>query len=273
MTYMLALLLFIVSGGPYTQYIPLVPFDYQEPRTGVGGAPCSKAHLVGATWSYYWSPGMPTCEEDIDLVPMFKEPQVVLPPEASLPRSRYLLVGNENDLVRTAPHAMAQFWRAIEIAYPERLLVGVNVSHHGVDYQLEWIMEYVRQYGTRPRIHALGVHCYGLLPKCQIVIQAMLDLAQTWSTSGKIWLTEFSTPFWSMYSGGGEDVQLVESRKYLEWVHAQPEIARYAWFMWDMRLDEEWGIFYPDDLWHTGLYRYDALTPMGEMFHEVVAQP
>jgi hypothetical protein len=266
-------LMIVVAGGPFTYFFPWAPFNRPEPRAGVGAATCEQTAQVGATWTYNWGPTLSGCNNGVEAVPMIWGPgSLEAASEETMPPGDFLLVGNECDLTLQCgktPEEMAAFWHEVQTRFPKRKLIGSNVSEiGGAAYQLAWMQAHVAIYGEKPDVYALAIHCYGpLTGKCEITIEAMIDLAAEWSVSGEIWLSEFAVP--AHFVAWDKARQLAESEQYLDWVDRRKKIARYAWFMYDMETDPAG--FTDDGSWQTGLSEHDELTPLGEMYRETVA--
>jgi hypothetical protein len=226
---------------------------------------CAYLTQFGATWHYDWSPNPLKCEGS-DGVPMLWAPD----DGPATGQSEYLLVGNECDRAdqcNTSPEAAAVWWRQVEQQYPDRKLVGPNILQTGMKWLLAWHAAYERLYGEPPRLWALGVHCYRPLEECKTWVDKSIALAQQWTQSGKIWLTE-----WAMtrcYYDNQPDVDgkaqaLTDADMMLKWLEANPNVERAAYFI--ARLDS--------GPWHTcevALIGPDgALTDFGNWYAQAV---
>lgn len=179
---------------------------------------CVYPAQVGAMWYYDWSPQPLQCA-GLEAVPMLWAPGdgVTNPPGPSA----YLLLLNEcdrPDQCNVDPETAARAWRQWEQQYPDRKLVGPNTSNAGMAWLLAWHSAYRRIYGESPRMWALGIHCYKDAAWCQDWITANIALARQWTTSGKVWLTEWAMP-------------LPEADGFLSWLLANPGVEREAWFL------------------------------------------
>lgn len=210
----------LAAPGPYRIF---VPGALSSPgKFGLSMAlqhrSCAYPAQVGASWYYDWSPQPLDCPGR-EAVPMLWAPGdgVSNPPSASA----YLLLLNEcdrPDQCNTSPEAAAIAWRQWEQQYPERRLVGPNASNAGLDWLLAWHAAYLRLYGEPPRLWALGIHCYKGLAWCQDWTTANIALAQQWTESGRVWVTEWAMP-------------LPDADVFAAWLLANPGVERAAWYL------------------------------------------
>jgi hypothetical protein len=202
---------------------------------------CANLQRLGATWHYDWSPYPLDCAGS-EAVPMLYAPGDGT--AKPLANSAYLLIFNECDLkeqCNTDPETAARWWRQYEQTYPDRKLVGPNASHFGMAWLLAWHTAYIRLYGEPPRIWALGVHCYGVPAFCEAWVEANVPLARAWTTSGKLWLTEWAMS--ACYYGPGLTVAkatqaLTDADEFMLWLQGQAVVERHAWFI--TRLDGQY---------------------------------
>jgi hypothetical protein len=183
------------------------------------GRNCAVLDQFDALWHYDWSPYPLDCP-GVEAVPMLWSPGVVV--AKNLPAGQYLLVGNECDLANqcnTSPEVAAVWWRQVEQLYPERKLIGPNASYLGLDWLLAWHAAYSKLYGEPPRMWALGIHCYAVPDACRVWTETNIALAQQWTTSGKVWVTE-----WAMRG-------LPDANTFMNWLLAQDDVERAAWFL------------------------------------------
>lgn len=207
-------------------YLPLYygQLDKRGLSMDRGLSSCAYVETLGVSWYYDWSPQPLRCPGS-EAVPMLWSPVITELP--SLGEPCYLLVGNECDLgpsqCNTPPVEAAIWWHAIEERYPQCKLIGPNVSHLGLEWLLAWYASYVQMYGQPPRIAALGVHCYLDAEGCQTWINTNIELARQWTSSGQVWVTEWSTVCATDRRAEAEDLR--------QWLEANPDVARYAWYV------------------------------------------
>jgi hypothetical protein len=225
-------------AAPATQFAHRysLPMMVGEPsKVGVSMAlayrSCADPAQVGAVWYYDWSPYPLQCS-GLEAVPMIWSPGNGYQ-AGPLPDSDFLLLFNECDLVDqcdVTPERAAISWRQYEQAYPDRKLVGPNISHLGLQWLLAWRAAYIRFYGEPPRIWALGVHCYASLEFCQAWVEQNIALARKWTESGRVWVSE-----WAMSQcitgAASADLALAESDAFLDFLLANPGVEREAWFI------------------------------------------
>jgi len=216
-------------------YIPI--FTVPPPKVGVGMdwqyLNCAHPLMVGATWYYNWDARPPACP-GVEAVPMiwsaaFNEPIQVLP--VDIP---YLLMFNECDgaeQCNTAPKLAAMTWHRYERMYPNTKLVGPNVSQWGLAWLLDWHAAYIRLYGKAPRIWALGVHCYNPADWCRDWINQNIGLAQHWTQSGKVWVTEWAIPACLHPDPGADAWAIEQSDELMQWMLGNSNVEREAWFV------------------------------------------
>jgi len=231
---------------PPRPFVSPLPFDSPLPRgTTAGtrvylpltaGAPskvgvsmaqqfrdCAHVSAVGAVWQYDWTPQPLQCP-GIEGVPMVWCPgDGIL--NSPLP-SEHLLLFNEcdrNDQCNCLPEKTARAWREWEGRCPDCKLIGPNISETGMPWLLAWHEAYIRLYGEQPRIWALGVHCYSGLASCQRWVDINVALAQEWTASGQVWVTEWALGCWG--------VPTPEAEAFMAWLLAHPGVERAAWFL------------------------------------------
>jgi hypothetical protein len=130
---------------------------------------------------------------------------------------------------------MAREWRYWEQRFPDRRLIGPNISGDGWPWLHEWRAAYIRLYRQPPRMYALGYHCYGNYTECQKRIAQAISLAQTWTSSGKVWVTEWGVlacPHGAAYS-------LSEGQKLRAWMETNPGVETYMWFTTEFTWSED----------------------------------
>lgn len=248
------------APGGYTVYMPMVQSQF-TPSKGVGLAhpPCQDAIAIGAAWAYSWSRVAPTCVEGVPMI--WGATQAGLPVSGS---SAYLLGFNEPDIATQAnltAQEAAALWPHIEDNYSDRLLVSPAPSHLDVAWLQRFRNAYIAQHGHAPRLDALAVHCYGGYIGCRAKIEQVTQYAESWNIEGGVWVTEFATPPCLFAS---DEIALAQARQLIQWMQAEPRVARYAWFAnridgnewWSPRMDCITPLFDP----------FGALTQWGEMY-------
>ena len=209
----------------YYAYLPLVMAP--PPRIGVGMSSnhpdCSYLSQVGADWYYDWTPEPLPCP-NAQAVPMLFAPEQV---GASVSDSEYLLMFNEPDLARRTPEEIAIAWHTVELLYPERKLIGPNISHLGLEWLFAWRRAYIQLYATSPTVWALGVHCYMPVQECKDWTTVNIALAKTWTQSGRVWVTEWASPP-CLYPNMAQT--LANADVFMTWLLANPDVEREAYF-------------------------------------------
>jgi len=220
-------------------YLPLLAVPAMGKRgVGVANGVC----MPGVAWHYEWRPQPVRCEDSLAIPMVYCGPDWTGLP---LTYSGPLLAMNEPDRAdqcNLAPIEGARQWRELELRFPRAQLIGPAVSQDGAAWLRDWHDAYQRMYNARPRIYALAVHCYWPAEKCVSWTRFNLDLAQQWTSSGRVWVTEFAgLPSW--YDGPEAVAQaLAEGEAFRAWLEAEPGVAAYAWFVTHLRPGEEpWG--------------------------------
>lgn len=111
-------------------------------------------------------------------------------PEVSELYDRPMLVLNEPDLVGQAnltPCQGAIRWREVELGYPNALLIGPNISQHGIQWLIAWKSCYKSMFGTEPRVYRPAIHIYGLN------LQVVDEICSLVSGDCNLWVTEFGS--------------------------------------------------------------------------------
>jgi len=211
-------------------YLPLA--GSPPPRIGVGMSnnhpDCSYLSAVNAEWYYDWTPEPLQCQ-NAQGIPMIFSPELVGAPVSN---SEYLLMFNEPDLERRTPEEIAVAWHNAELFYPERKLIGPNVSHLGLEWLFAWRRAYIELYATSPTIWAMGVHCYMTARECEDWTTVNIALAQTWTQSGHVWVTEWAAPpcLYDEDEETGYTTTLAAAGEFMAWLLANPDVEREAWF-------------------------------------------
>jgi hypothetical protein len=159
------------------------------------------------------------------------------------------------------------WWHQYEDLYPERRLVGPNISHLGLTWLLDWRTAFLRLYGHPPRIWALGVHCYMVPGSCQSWVETNIALAKQWTQSGKVWVTEWAMTscYYAVTAGVATQTwALRDADVFMSWLLANPNVERETWFIarWYNRscvtdLISSTGTLTDFGVWHQRLARPD----------------
>jgi hypothetical protein len=188
---------------------------------------CSRLALLGLrNAAYYnWSSTLIDCPGYIPAPMIWGANQR----PANITNSPYLLLFNEcdrSDQCNASPETMAREWRYWEQRFPDRKLIGPNISGDGWTWLQQWRDAYVRLYGRGPRMYALGYHCYGNYTECQKRIAHAVEVARAWTTSGKVWVTEWGV----LACPNGAAYSLSEAQRLRAYMDAEPAIETYMWF-------------------------------------------
>lgn len=248
----------------YRYLIPLVVLSSNQ--KGSTSDDCVSNDTFGVRFFHNWKAVVPPCPTSAG-VPMVWGMDV--PAEVSA--SDYLLLFNEcerADQCNASPRRAAEMWRYWEIRYPDRKFIGPNVSQDGLDWLKTWRATYIELYGTAPRIYAMGVHCYMPADQCIRWVNTNLDLAQSWTTSGKVWITEWaSLPCW-WRTGDPVGSALADANKFYAFATHMKRIETVMWFTTRIEDDNAWWAFGP--ACNTALIDADEkLTRFGEWYKAV----
>ena len=201
---------------------------------------------LSPTWRYDWFPDTPVYH-GVESVPMIYSPPVLhqlLSGETTLGgNSPYILGYNEPDRPDQAnvpPEVAVLPWLFLERTYPDHLLVSPAPSHERPEWLAEFYAAFVAGTGRAPRFEALAIHCYyvNTTSGCKQVFEQVLTYADEWDIPGGVWVTEFG-PACSAQGFDATTAEL-ESRELIQWLEAQPGIARYAWFPTRLDGTEYW---------------------------------
>lgn len=236
---------FIVFLPIFVQSPPVASIKKGLANTLHSGAHPEDAIAVGAAWQYFWW-NQATIVDGVESVPMIDTPAAMDIPVSG--NSRWLMGFNEPEIATQAnitPEFAAQLWHMIEISHADKLLVSPAPVRDE-----EWLSRFRDSYhkrcGEYPRLDAMAVHCY--LPgasDCIEWIMRFIDKARAWGI-GQVWVTEFAF------------ANPNETEAFVQWMEAEPMIARYAIFV--NRMDAgQWGEF-------ALLDNAGRLTGMGRMY-------
>jgi hypothetical protein len=233
-------------------------------RSLSGVTNCNQLAMLGLKKAAYfvWDSNPPVCA-GYTPIPMIwgagKRP-------ATITNSPYLLLFNEcdrSDQCNASPETMAQEWRYWEGRFPNRKLIGPNISGDGWTWLQQWHDAYVRLYGQNPRMYALGYHCYGIYDECQRRIAQAVEVAKAWTTSGKVWVTE-----WGILACMKDAAySLSEGNRLRAYMDAEPRVETYMWFTTEFL----WGEDPPNGFGkacNTPLIRSGALTQWGTWYKQ-----
>lgn len=218
----------IVTSPPPT--IPLkkgVPLTYDD---------CPTVTTMKASWEYAWGPHPPNCS-GIENVPMIWGSADM--DSAVSGNSQWIIGFNEPDSSwqsNLPPAQAAALWRQIEQKYPNRKLLspatGIDPSWLG-----NFRNAYIAAYGTAPRINGLAMHCYAwYASQCIPRAQQIEAWANEWGAT-EVWVTEFS---FATTSPSSPSRSLQEQQIFMDWMVAQAQVTRYAWFASKMQGNEWW---------------------------------
>ena len=193
----------------------------------------------GISWFYNWGNSTSSklaaaaAEYDLSYFPMcwnasFNQSSIASAVETY--NSEYLLAFNEPNLTDQAnmtPKQAAEKWPSVlEVAKANNLKIVSPAMNYGTlaDYwdPIKWLDEFFTLINPDD-IAAISVHCY--MPNAA-ALKGYIDM---FAKYGKpIWLTEFCA--WDGFNGGesGQREYLSEAVNYLE---ANPNVERYAWFI------------------------------------------
>jgi len=152
--------------------------------------------LVKADWFYDWSL-TPAVYPGIEAVPMVWDEKSV--GKAIGGNSQWLLTFNEADSPYQANMSLRTSvvsYRALEVANPNRKLVSPAPTADDWVWRDQWLNEYIRLYGRKPRVDAVATHIY---PRTWQYFLDAMDAA--WSFAQvfgvKVWITEYAyLPGW-----------------------------------------------------------------------------
>lgn len=194
---------------------------------------------MNVKWYYNWSARPPICD-GVEVVPMLWGAGYV--GESLGGNSEWLMGFNEPDLeyqANISPTKAARLWKEIELLYPRKL---VSPSVLSISWLTSWYNEYLRIYGTSPRIDAVGIHCYAALNPSHSIYQCkeLSREAMQWATDrniSEVWVTEYA--YLPCLKGGvqGSIDFMVAMREYFD---SEPMITRDAWFQLSYKGDEPW---------------------------------
>ena len=176
----------------YKIFLPCI-FNRTSKHPGKGLAMATNApgdlDLLDVKWWYVWGWGDST---DARYVPMTRDWLCPLKPSPE-----YLLVGNEPNACEPygytmAPNHAVQWLRALEVAYPDTIMVVGNVSadNWGMGGDGVWwltrFLQYYESTNGRPFSHVLGCHEYAY--NANLAIEQFNRYRAIYS--GRMWLTE-----------------------------------------------------------------------------------
>lgn len=247
----------------YHAYAPAV-IKTTNAKKGIGLSyrHCEDVAAVGASWEYGWCACPCDCDYRDDVPMLWGYQQLGATVSGD---SDWLLGFNEPDRPEQAnltPWEAAELWRALDAEHADRLLVSPAPSHLDPQWLQRFRWAYALRYGESPRLDALAIHCYGGFEGCKAVIEQVVGYANEWGVEGGVWVTEFATPP-CLFSSQSE--ALAQARALIQWMDAEPRVARYAWFASRINGDEWWG---PDPACMAPLVDYDTgqLTVWGQMY-------
>jgi len=252
-------------------YLPLIAKFYTVPsakRAAKGGVGltyrhCEDAEALQVAWEYDWSMQPPDCY-GIENVPMVWGLWAIQGEVGG--NSPWLMGFNEPDLSGQSaiePATAAVAWREIERLYPDKKLVAPAPSHIHREWLTEFRDAYITAYGVPPRLDALAAHAYfgGVIEVIEMV-RWYEDRAVEWNVPGGVWLTEFA--FLPCYTSNAQ--ARAAEVEILNWLEAEPGVARYAWFAARMSGDELWSFKPKSCLTHLNDFESGALTTEGRIY-------
>lgn len=193
----------------------------------------------GISWFYNWGNNTSVklatiaAEYDLDYFPMcwnasFNSSSIASATETY--NSEYLLAFNEPNLTDQAnmtPQQAAEKWPLVlEVAKANNLKIVSPAMNYGTlaNYSnpIKWLDEFFALINPDD-IAAISVHCY--MPNAS-ALKGYIDMFEKYGKP--IWLTEFCA--WDGFNGGeaGQREYMSEAINYLE---ANPNVERYAWFI------------------------------------------
>jgi hypothetical protein len=260
---------------PHKLYLPTFLADWFagqsiSPKKGVslacggGAARAREVQQLRVSWIWNWGTDPPLFP-GIESIPAIWDASYIGKPLGG--NSEWVLGFNEPDISNQAnmtPEAAAIAWRKLEATYPYRRKTSPQVIYPG-DWLERWYAAYVDLYGQPPRLDALAIHTYiGNSSTAYIAqVQRYIALAQQWGVP-EVWVTE-----WAMSHGLDRTLRdtMAEMSAYVNWLEAEPMIARYA--PWTNRvecMDNEFGFRY-DSFADTPLFAHDGrLTDLGRTY-------
>lgn len=236
--------------APSVASLPPIPTLESWQKRGVGtsyGGHCEDVSRSNSYWHYNWGPWVEQCVGS-QAVPMFWGNETMTGTLPSFPSNMPMLVLNEPNegppQANLTPLQGARFWHSVQMAYPTNPKVGPAVSDRPDGASMAWLYEwraaYFGEYREYPEIYALAVHCYRWTAgECRAWIESFFDEATAWTTSGKVWVSEFAH-----LQGGrtiGEAVQ--HGAWSVGWMQDPvlgARVERYAWFATRYMGTESW---------------------------------
>jgi hypothetical protein len=229
---------------PGLLYLPIViGKPYAPPFRGVSLAGAAQYGALGATWHYNFTPAPATMP---GAVAMLKRPADIGSPVLT----DWLLLYNEPGIdvpeIENATQC-AQYCREAETCYPTKKLVspalwlrqciGLQIGVNPMTLA-QIVSEYAKLYGDKPRWDAVALHAYGFIGWFNGVYHDTVDgvLRETRNVMDEaralgyhaFWVTEWGqAPYACQW--GLPEVQAV-MRRMGDWIEAQPDIDRHAWF-------------------------------------------